>query len=441
MKLPSSFTSPKIKTGLARFNSARASLGASGLLLIIIATIEPAFWWICLGGFVLVLLATFFTSRSRNTRKFRQMLEKRQQRTWPRNAMKSVTEAMDNPAFILDRNSVLRTANMASERVFGETNVGDPLSFKFRTPQIASLVESVIETGKRQSITYEEQFLAKRWFQVECTPIPKSKSAGGTSFSPIFFLLSFSDLTRIRQTEQMRSDFVANASHELRTPLASLRGYIETLQGPAKEDSAARDEFLQIMLGQAERMSRLIDDLLSLSRIEMKAHMLPRETIDVCEVLMHVKNTLSQSAKQYGAKINYSGFDKPLTVIGDRDELIQVFHNLIENACKYGRENGLVNVTMVRSAESNSDITSDTRDDNRVLATIIVEDDGPGIEPEHIPRLTERFYRAESKSGSTAKGTGWGLAIVKHIINRHHGILAFDSTPGQGMKVSISFRR
>jgi len=441
MEFPSSLTRPQIKTGFARLNSARASVAVTGLLLIVIATFEPSLWWICLGGFILVLLATFLTSRSGNTTKFRQMLEKREQRTWPRKAMKSVTEAMDYPAFILDRNSVLRSANKASHRLFGETRLGDPLSFKFRTPQIANLVESVIETGQRQSITYEEQFLAKRWFQVECTPIPKLKSADRAGSSPMFFLLSFTDLTRIRQTEQMRSDFVANASHELRTPLASLRGYIETLRGPAKEDSKARGEFLQIMLGQAERMSRLIDDLLSLSHIEMKAHMLPREKIDICDVVMHVKNTLSQTAKQYGADIKYTGFDMPLMVIGDRDELIQVFHNLIENACKYGRKNGMVKVDMVRSTDDNPDNASDQHDDHQLLATITVKDDGPGIRPEHIPRLTERFYRADNESGSTAKGTGLGLAIVKHIINRHHGVLAFDSSPGQGMKVSISFRR
>jgi two-component system, OmpR family, phosphate regulon sensor histidine kinase PhoR len=214
----------------------------------------------------------------------------------------------------------------------------------------------------------------------------------------------------------MRADFVANASHELRTPLASLIGFIETLQGPARDDAAARERFLGIMRGQARRMARLIDDLLSLSRIELKEHLAPREPVALAPVLLQVIEAHGPLAAEAGVALALDG-GASLTVPGDRDELVRVVENLVENAVKYGGSGGRVEVGL--AAEGG-------------FAEIRVRDHGPGIAPEHLPRLTERFYRVDVTESRQKGGTGLGLAIVKHILNRHGGRLAVESAPGRG---------
>ncbi len=220
----------------------------------------------------------------------------------------------------------------------------------------------------------------------------------------------------------MRADFVANASHELRTPLASLTGFIETLQGPAKNDPKAQDQFLGIMLHQAERMRRLIDDLLSLSRIEMKVHVQPESLVDLGQIMSHSVETLLPVANESGVNINLSLPDEPIEIRGENDELVQVFSNLIENALKYGSSGGRVDVTCRPDTEST--------ETPQWIAE--VRDYGPGIDPEHLPRLTERFYRVDVVTSRQMKGTGLGLAIVKHILTRHRARLEIESKPNEG---------
>jgi two-component system phosphate regulon sensor histidine kinase PhoR len=210
----------------------------------------------------------------------------------------------------------------------------------------------------------------------------------------------------------MRADFVANASHELRTPLAYLKGSVETLLGPAKDDPAARANFLKTMGEQAERMSRLVDDLLSLSRVEMREYLPPSGEADLGAVLDDVAQTLEPMARQAGVALSLSGLDGEAPVRGDHDELAQVFQNLIQNAIKYGREDGKVDVRLTREAGS-----------RQASYRVDVIDDGPGIAPQHLPRLTERFYRVNVAASREKGGTGLGLAIVKHILNRHRGEL------------------
>jgi len=229
----------------------------------------------------------------------------------------------------------------------------------------------------------------------------------------------------------MRVDFVANASHELRTPLASLAGFIDTLQGSARDDAQARDRFLDIMKAQATRMARLIDDLLSLSRIELRAHLQPQTQLDLAAIVRHVADGLQMLARDRGVQINVSMPAKPLTIRGDRDELIRVFENLIENALKYGAAGKRVDVTG----------REETGADGAAEATIEVRDFGPGISPEHLPRLTERFYRVDVAESRAQGGTGLGLALVKHILNRHRARLSIDSTPGHGATFTARFPR
>lgn len=420
----------RYRTGSARLRSARASLIATALLLFAIVLAVPKLIWLCVGGFAVILFATYFTSRSGNVKKFRQMVERRQQRTWPRNAMKSIVEAFDIPAFILDRQGVLRYANRASVQAFGEANAGDPFSFKFRTPEISNLVDATIENNTRGFLNYVDNTTPQRWYNVECIPVPKIRNLKILSEPSKFFLLTFADISQIRKTDQMRSDFIANASHELRTPLSSIRGYIETLQGPANNDSQARDKFLGIMLGQAERMSRLIDDLLSLSNIEMKAHQPPCDEVDLSKVLKQTHSDLQPTAEKYGVDLQFSGVEQVMEIIGDHDELVQVFNNLVENACKYGKQKGVVEVSM--------DIAVFNAD-NKEAVRVVVQDEGAGIPENQVPRLTERFYRATGTEGKKPKGTGLGLAIVKHILARHGAGLEIDSTLGQGTSVTVTF--
>jgi two-component system, OmpR family, phosphate regulon sensor histidine kinase PhoR len=226
----------------------------------------------------------------------------------------------------------------------------------------------------------------------------------------------------------MRADFVANASHELRTPLASLSGFIDTLQGPARDDPGARERFLQIMKGQARRMARLIDDLLSLSRIELNEHVHPETAVDVVPIVRQVVDSLQMLARERGVEVAVAAPPAPLTVLGDRDELVRVFENLVENALKYGASGKRVDIAVARS---------DASDTSRGEAVISVRDYGPGIAPEHLPRLTERFYRVDVGQSRAEGGTGLGLALVKHALNRHRGRLTIDSTLGAGATFTV----
>jgi two-component system phosphate regulon sensor histidine kinase PhoR len=251
---------------------------------------------------------------------------------------------------------------------------------------------------------------------------PVLHDAGPAADALDFVLVTFRDLTPLRQVEEMRADFVANASHELRTPLASLSGFIETLQGSARDDPAAQKRFLPIMQAQATRMARLIDDLLSLSRIELNEHRHPATPVDVVPLVRQVVDGLQTLARDREVVINIKAPPQPLVVLGERDELIRVFENLIENALKYGAPGKRVDITMAISEVG----------DAAPELVISVRDFGPGIAPEHLPRLTERFYRVDVYDSRAQGGTGLGLALVKHILNRHRGRLSISSVQGQG---------
>jgi two-component system phosphate regulon sensor histidine kinase PhoR len=235
-------------------------------------------------------------------------------------------------------------------------------------------------------------------------------------------LVTFRDLTPIRRVEDMRVDFVANVSHELRTPLAALSGFIETLKGAARNDTAARERFLDIMEAQARRMARLIDDLLSLSRIELSAHVRPQTRVELLPIVRQVADALQTLARDRGVSVSIDAEDAPLAVAGERDELIRVFENLIENALKYGASGKRVEVRLRREGGE---------------AVVAVRDFGPGIAAEHLPRLTERFYRVDIAESREQGGTGLGLALVKHILNRHGGRLGIDSRPGEGATFAV----
>jgi two-component system phosphate regulon sensor histidine kinase PhoR len=310
--------------------------------------------------------------------------------------------------------------------MFPQLRPNEPLSFAIRSPDVLDALEKVLAgDASRRRVEIVEQVPVDRAFEVVISPL-----AGQDPEVREFVAVVLHDQTQARRLEAMRVDFVANASHELRTPLASLLGFIETLQGPARTDAAAREKFLAIMAEQARRMSRLIDDLLSLSRIEMNAHVRPRAPVDLAAVVGHIVETLAGLARERTVEIAFDpGATGAITISGERDELLRVFENLIENAIKYGQSGGRVEVGM-RSRDA-------ATEPGRREAVVSIRDFGPGIPPEHLPRLTERFYRVDAAESRHKGGTGLGLAIVKHIVNRHRGRLEIESELGHGTRVSV----
>jgi two-component system phosphate regulon sensor histidine kinase PhoR len=348
-----------------------------------------------------------------------------QPRTWPETGMRTLLDALDEPAFLTDRRGVVRYQNTTANTRYGPARLGDPLSFKLRVPEVLAAVGRLGAGERVAPVRFTERGPTERHWQVLCTGVRLPRRDGDRR--PDFVLVRLRDETEAVKLDRMRGDFIANASHELRTPLASLTGFIETLIGPARNDEANRERFLKIMLEQAQRMGRLVDDLMSLSRIEMKAHVRPNERVDLEELLPFAADMLAPLARARGTSISVSGVGRPARIAGERDELIQVLSNLVENAVKYGHEGGHIALGL----------ESEQNERGHAGWTVTVSDDGPGIAPEHLPRLTERFYRVDAARSREQKGTGLGLAIVKHIVNRHHGRLTFRSEVGEGTTVSV----
>jgi two-component system, OmpR family, phosphate regulon sensor histidine kinase PhoR len=319
----------------------------------------------------------------------------------------------------LDPDGIVIAYNTGAGAVAPALRVGEPVSFALRVPEVVEAVRLAAGGGKPQRVEFSERVPVDRWYEVHVAGLRLTTQSHGR---PDLVLMTIRDLTPLRRVEEMRADFVANASHELRTPLATLSGFIETLQGPAREDAAARERFLVIMKQQAFRMARLIDDLLSLSRIELNAHVRPQTAVDLVAIVRQVADAMQTLAHDRGVDIVVSEGPEPLVVPGDRDELVRVFENLVENALKYGASGKRVEIAIAHETGANGGPE----------AVVSVRDFGPGIAPEHLPRLTERFYRVDVAQSRAEGGTGLGLAIVKHILARHHGRLAVDSTLGQG---------
>jgi len=337
-------------------------------------------------------------------------------------AMHVMAEALPDPVILLDPAGQVLFCNAPARGLFASLRQGSHISSVIRTPEFLDAVSAAPERGRAVTVTYAERVPVGRRMAATVAPLTR----GGERAGNILVLLR--DLTEVERINQMRADFIANASHELRTPLASLRGFIETLQSSAKQDPGARERFLAIMAEQASRMTRLIDALLSLSRVEMNAHVPPSDLVDLNDVINHAKDTLDPLAREIGFRFEFGRFPRPAIVRGDRDELVQVLQNLVQNALKYGEKGGVVRIEAKH-------IPSLGRQAGRYAIAVI--DKGPGIAPEHLPRLTERFYRVDVASSREKGGTGLGLAIVKHILNRHRGELAIASTPGKGSTFTV----
>lgn len=328
------------------------------------------------------------------------------------------------PILIIRDDHRIAFANTAALDLLGGKIVDTDVLLYLRQPKFVEALNKIFEQGEKAAGTLRYSNKQKRSFDVSISRV----SGTGKRDVPAQAMAFFYEVTSMLQTEQMRVDFVANASHELRTPLSSLMGFIETLQGPAKDDPPAQERFLGIMQTEAERMIRLIDDLLSLSKIEMSRHEVPDTPTDLSSLIESVVLTASAVAKTRDIVFDTKVDEGAGSVIADADQLLQVLLNLTVNAAKYADEGTTVHVSAVPTKGGK-------------YVTVSIRDEGPGIAEEHLARLTERFYRVDDARSRQMGGTGLGLAIVKHILIRHESALDVSSEPGIGTTFSFRLRR
>jgi two-component system phosphate regulon sensor histidine kinase PhoR len=333
---------------------------------------------------------------------------------------------MPDAAVLQDRAGRVLHFNTAAGQLAPALRKNELALFALRSPEIIAALREAIATRQQQRASYVDHVPIDRWMELIVTPVSLPTAFGGSEYC---ILMTFHDQTPLRRVEEMRADFVANASHELRTPLAALSGFIDTLQGPAREDPKARERFLGIMHAQATRMARLIDDLLSLSRVELSAHVRPEKLVDVVPLVRQVVDGLEPLASERQVAIEIDLPEAPVLIAGDTEELLRVFENLIENGLKYGASGRRVVVSLSEPAP----------DDAAGEVRLAVRDFGPGIPPEHLPRLTERFYRVDAGDSRAQGGTGLGLSLVRHILIRHRGRLLIESVFGHGATFTACF--
>lgn len=336
----------------------------------------------------------------------------------------AVVSGMPDPVAVLDQDGRVIAFNAQASALAPALRRGEPASIALRMPELVEAIRAANLTGKAQRIEFSARLPSPRWSEAFVAPIALGGHGPGRAGVVV---ITVHDLTPIRRADDMRADFVANVSHELRTPLAAITGFIDTLQGPARDDPTARARFLGIMQTQAWRMARLIDDLLSLSRIEQRAHLRPETPVDLVGIVRQVADGLQTLAQGRDMKVEITAPATPLVVLGDRDELTRLFENLIENGLKYGASGKRIDIACAAATTSSG----------KGEAVVSVRDYGPGIAAEHLPRLTERFYRVDVGESRAQGGTGLGLALVKHILNRHQGRLTIDSKEGEGATFTV----
>jgi two-component system phosphate regulon sensor histidine kinase PhoR len=346
-------------------------------------------------------------------------------------AAEAVIDAIPDPLILLDDRRRVVHANAQAVSLLGAAEGPRDLAAMLRNPAVLAAADAVLRGEAARVVDFTLTAPIERQFQARFARIDRPSPDDNA-----VAVLTLHDITQLKRAEQMRADFIANASHELRTPLTTLTGFIETLRGPAREDAEARERFLAIMHEQAARMIRLVEDLLSLSRIELNEHVMPQGRVALGPLLRHLADTLELRAGEHGMCIRLDLPQDLPEVLGDRDELAQVFQNLVDNGIKYGRAGS--EITVVAATGARPSYSSDAG--VSPLVSVAVCDCGEGISREHLPRLTERFYRVDTARSREMGGTGLGLAIVKHILNRHRGFLDIQSTPGTGSVFTVFLR-
>jgi two-component system phosphate regulon sensor histidine kinase PhoR len=340
-----------------------------------------------------------------------------------------VIDSLPDPMLTLDDRMRIVRSNEAASNVLGRIVVGNDLTASLRHPNVIDAVQTTLEEGTTEEVEFTLPGAIDRAF------VARVRTLSGQPADGAAIVLTLHDLTALKRADQMRADFIANASHELRTPLSALIGFIETLRGPAAEDGAARERFLGIMQDQANRMARLISDLLSLSRIELSEHSRPKGEADLVEVVERAVDSLELKAAEREMSIKIDKRIETARVCGDEDLLEQVVQNLLDNAIKYGSAASVIDVRVGVAGSGPSPLNRLAPGES--VCFVAVHNEGEGIRPDHLPRLTERFYRINPTRSRELGGTGLGLAIVKHIVNRHRGSLTIESAAGRGATFTV----
>lgn len=404
-------------------------------IIILIVIILLAFLWslnllsgfaaLLIGGCISLLLIQLEIKEKIETNKKRQA-EIAQRRDSKRTGIRSVRANTLNgvpmPIMIVNEAREIAFANLSAQELLGKNIVDDDVFKYLKQSKFVKAFDKIFVDNQKTAGEVRFRNKRNRSFDVTVTRV----SGTGKNDVPTQVMVFFYEVTSLLQTEQMRVDFVANASHELRTPLSSVIGFIETLQGPAKDDESARERFLNIMQSEAERMVRLIDDLLSLSKIEMSRHVAPDTKVDLKNLVEGVAISASEIGRKRDVKFITHVDEAAGSTIADQDQITQVLLNLTINAAKYADSNSTVHVS------------AELVGGKKKMVEISVRDEGPGISTEHLARLTERFYRVDDARSRQMGGTGLGLAIVKHILLRHDSQLEIESTVGVG--TTFSFR-
>ena len=338
----------------------------------------------------------------------------------------ALLDAVPDPLLLVRHDRIIERANIAAGRLLEHDSTDRPIETAFRDPGLLAAIDDVLEVSDGAEINLQLAGPPARAFGGQIIPVRWHERRA--------VLVSLRELTEQVMIERMRADFVANASHELRTPLTVLRGFIETLTGAAKEDPEAQARFLKTMEAEAERMSRLVNDLLSLSRIEQNEHVPPDEKVELEQVIGDVLDALKGYAVDRGVRLVADISSDLPRIVGDFDQITQLFTNLIDNAIKYGGEDNEVRVTAHDEKSMPPGAGPLT---GRAAVVVNITDNGPGIAAEHVPRLTERFFRVDPALSRHLGSTGLGLAIVKHILRRHRGHLNIESELGKGTTFTV----
>lgn len=326
------------------------------------------------------------------------------------------------PAMVIGADETILAATPKAKEIFDFDLRNRHYMTILRSPDLVGAIESVLKSGENKTAQYSTYSGGRsEFYDVICSHIDRKHIKG--------VLVVFQNTSQANQIEQIRRDFVANVSHELRTPLTAMLGFIDTLQGPAKEDQTAQERFLDLMKAEATRMNNLVNDLLSLSRVEANEQVRPTDIIDLRSIVETLAARFENAAQEAEVSLVFNTPEEPVNIRADREQILQLFSNLMENAIKYGSDGNRVEMTI-------------TYDPNHALlrgpaAIVKVEDFGAGIQQEHLPRLSERFYRVDTHRSRELGGTGLGLAIVKHILNRHRGRMKVESTLGKGTQFYV----
>ena len=335
-------------------------------------------------------------------------------------SVRYILNGLTLPVFVVDPKSKISFMNKAAKRQYSDAKRGQKFAQVISSKKCLSALNDVLNGAANATANITLQEVVPTSFRVSLSRLDSDNEPNPSC------VLSFEDVSHIQEAEQMRHDFVANVSHELRSPLTALTGFVETLQGAASNDPEARERFLGMMASEADRMGRLIGDLLSLSRLQAGERVAPTDNVHMFHLLNNVAASLGGLAQSRNITFNLDFSDEIPQVIGDADELTQVFLNLVENAIKYSAKGSVVQLSY------------DTLDENPAYLCVSIKDAGEGIDPSHIPRLTERFYRVDKGRSRAQGGTGLGLAIVKHILIHHRGWMKITSKVGEGSVFSVN---